>query len=143
MAAIENAHYPISIVDYNPSFSDEHWLCDLNRDSRTYHFISTYKDNPFLEQTIIDEIESLQYKNQSLWQVYGLGQQAIVEGLIFPNIEIIDEFPEYAKNRLSGWILATQTIRLRLLNAEYWMMRYTSMNLCIGHTCCPQRSSTN
>ena len=91
-----------SIVDYNPSFSDEHWLCDLNRDSRTYHFISTYKDNPFLEQTIIDEIESLQYKNQSLWQVYGLGQQAIVEGLIFPNIEIIDEFPEYAKKQAVG-----------------------------------------
>ena len=52
-----------SIVDYNPSFSNEHWLCDLNKDARTYHFISTYKDNPFLEQVIIDAIESLKDKN--------------------------------------------------------------------------------
>lgn len=86
-----------TIADYNPSFSDEHWLCAVNNDPRTYHFITTYKDNPFLEQTIIDEIESLQYKNKSLWQVYGLGMQAVVEGLIFTNVEIIDEIPAYAK----------------------------------------------
>lgn len=92
----------LSIVDYNPSFSDEHWLCDVNKDSRTFHFISTYKDNPFLEQTIIDEIESLQFKNQSLWQVYGLGLQAVIEGLIFKNVTIIDEIPSYIKRRWVG-----------------------------------------
>ncbi len=88
-----------TIADYNPSFSDEHWLCGVNADPRTYHFITTYKDNPFLEQTIIDEIESLQYKNRSLWQVYGLGLQAVVEGLIFTNFELIEEIPEIAKKR--------------------------------------------
>lgn len=86
-----------TIADYNPSFSDEHWLCEVNRDPRTYHFITTYKDNPFLEQTIVDEIESLQYKNKTLWQVYGLGMQALIEGLIFTNVEIIDEIPDWAK----------------------------------------------
>ena len=91
-----------SIVDYNPSFTDEHWLCELNKDPRTYHFISTYKDNPFLEQTIIDEIESLQHKNKVLWTVYGLGQQAMAEGLIFPDFEIVDEFPLYAKHVAAG-----------------------------------------
>jgi len=91
-----------TIVDYNPSFSDDHWLCELNKDSRTYHFISTYKDNPFLEQTIIDEIESLQHKNKSLWQVYGLGQQAMIEGLIFEKVTLIDEIPIWAKKRYLG-----------------------------------------
>jgi phage terminase large subunit len=91
-----------SIVDYNPSFSDEHWLCELNKDSRTYHFISTYKDNPFLEQTIIDEIESLEHKNKVLWTVYGLGLQAMAEGLVFPEFEIIDEFPANAKQVAAG-----------------------------------------
>ena len=86
-----------TIADYNPSFSDDHWLCSVNHDPRTYHFITTYKDNPFLEQTIIDEIESLRYKNNTLWQVYGLGLQAVIEGLIFTNVEIIDEIPPYAK----------------------------------------------
>ena len=86
-----------TIADYNPSFSDEHWLCSVNNDPRTYFFITTYKDNPFLEQTIIDEIESLRNKNKSLWQIYGLGLQAVVEGLIFTNVEIIDEIPRYAQ----------------------------------------------
>ena len=86
-----------SIIDYNPSFSDDHWICQVNQEPKTYHFITTYKDNPFLEQTIVDEIESLQWKNPSLWQVYGLGQMAIVEGLVFPNIEIIETIDNYKK----------------------------------------------
>ena len=32
----------MSIVDYNPSFSDDHWLCTLNLDPRTYYFQTTY-----------------------------------------------------------------------------------------------------
>ena len=91
-----------AIIDYNPSFTDEHWLMDVNKDSRTYHFISTYKDNPFLEQNIIDEIESLQNKNKSLWQVYGLGVQAIIEGLVFDRFNIVDEIPANVKKRFYG-----------------------------------------
>lgn len=91
-----------SVVDYNPSFSDEHWLCELNKDKRTYHFVTTYLDNPFLEQTIIDEIESYKTTNQSLWRIYGLGQQAMVEGLIFSDVEVVDEIPSYVKKRWRG-----------------------------------------
>lgn len=93
-----------SIIDYNPSFSDEHWICELNRDPRTYHFISTYKDNPFLEQKVVEEIESLKRKNFSLWQIYGLGQQAQVEGLVFRNVEVVERIPEtgYRRRRFLG-----------------------------------------
>ena len=91
-----------AILDYNPSFSDEHWISAINRDSRTYHFITTYKDNPFLEQTIIDELESLKEKNKSLWQIYGLGLQSQVEGLIFTNVEIVESFPYWAKKQGIG-----------------------------------------
>lgn len=90
-----------SILDYNPSFTDEHWINEVNRDERTKHILSTYKDNPFLEQTIIDEIESLQHKNDSLWKIYGLGIQATIEGLIFKKVEIIQEFP-FVKNNYYG-----------------------------------------
>ena len=86
-----------SIIDYNPSFSDDHWLCKLNEEPKTFHFITTYKDNPFLEQKVIDEIESLKDKNPSLWRIYGLGLQAQVEGLIFENIAEIEEIPRWHK----------------------------------------------
>lgn len=91
-----------TIVDYNPSFTDEHWLCQLNKERDTYHFISTYKDNPFLEKVIVDEIESLQRKNFALWQIYGLGLQAMIEGLIFEKIELVDEIPPKVKRRYIG-----------------------------------------
>ena len=91
-----------AIVDYNHSLSDGHWLCQLNADPSTYHFISTYKDNPFLEQTIVDEIEKLQWQNKTLWQVFGLGQMAVVEGLVFESFEQVDEFPEHAKHQACG-----------------------------------------
>jgi phage terminase large subunit len=92
----------LAILDYNPSFSDEHWICNINNDKRTFHFITTYNDNPFLEQVIIDEIESLRTKNKSLWSVYGLGLQAVIEGLIFTNVEIVSEIPTYVKKRWGG-----------------------------------------
>lgn len=85
-----------SILDYNPSFSEEHWINQVNEERKTCFWISTYKDNPFLEQRVIDEIESLRWKNKALWQVYGLGQRAIVEGLVFPQIELIDHIPTQA-----------------------------------------------
>lgn len=91
-----------TILDYNPSFSDEHWICSVNSDPRTYHFISTYKDNPFLEQSIVDEIESLKHKNKSLWQVYGLGLQAVVEGLIFKDVVLVDDIPANVRKRWRG-----------------------------------------
>lgn len=94
----------LAIIDYNPSFSDEHWICEANRDPRTYHFITTYKDNPFLEQSVIDEIESLKDKNRSLWQIYGLGQQAAVEGLVFTDVEVVERIPSsvFRRKRFIG-----------------------------------------
>lgn len=86
-----------SIIDYNPSFTDDHWLCSLNKEPNTYHFITTYKDNPFLEPKVIAEIESLKEKNPSLWRIYGLGLQAMVEGLIFENIEEVEDIPRWHK----------------------------------------------
>lgn len=91
-----------AIMDYNPSFSDEHWICGVNRDHRTYHFITTYKDNKYLEPEVVAEIESLKGKNDALWRIYGLGLQAIVEGLIFQNVEQCDEFPEFCKREFIG-----------------------------------------
>jgi len=90
-----------AIVDYNPSFSEDHWICKLSNDPKTFHFITTFKDNPFLEQGIIDELLSLETKNKSLWQIYGLGQRAIIEGAIFPIFEVVERFPEHLVEKAS------------------------------------------
>ena len=99
---LEGRTTKFSIIDYNPSYSEDHWLNDLNRDKDTHHFISTYKDNPFLEQKIIDGIEKLQFTNKSLYQIYALGLRSQVEGLIFKNVSEIDEIPYWVKKRWYG-----------------------------------------
>lgn len=91
-----------AIIDYNPSFNEEHWINGVNADPRTYHFISTYRDNPFLEQTIIDEIESLREKNRSLWEVYGMGVQSQIEGLVFKDTTLCESIPDHIKRRYIG-----------------------------------------
>ena len=91
-----------SVLDYNPSFSEDHWIEEVNKDPDTYHFISTYKDNPFLEQKIVEDIEKLKDRNKSLWTVYGLGLRAVIEGRIFENYEMIDGIPEIVKKRFIG-----------------------------------------
>lgn len=73
------------IVDYNPSFGDEHWINKLNRQEGVYHFRTTYRDNPFVAQSVIDTLESYKERNPRLWQVYGLGEPGVIEGLIYTN----------------------------------------------------------
>lgn len=73
-----------SIVDFNPSFTEEHWLFKKLDDPRTYHFVSTFIDNPFLPDAVKEEIMSYKYTNPALWKIFGLGEFAIVEGLVYP-----------------------------------------------------------
>jgi phage terminase large subunit len=91
-----------AILDYNPSFSEEHWIEAVNKEADCHHFISTYLDNPFLEQKIIDDIEKLRDKNKSLWTVYGLGLRAVIEGRIFTDYEVVDDIPEHVRRRWVG-----------------------------------------
>ena len=87
------------IIDFNPS-DEYHWLytqiIDADRDDVDFH-VSTYKDNPFLEETTIKEIERLKDVDENLWRVFGEGQRGIATETIFPSFNIIDSIPENAK----------------------------------------------
>jgi len=76
----------------NPS-SPTHFIKTELEDIR-YHsvkdidiIISSYRDNPFLEDAIIKEIELLRETDPSLWNVYGNGEWGAIEGLIFSNTQ--------------------------------------------------------
>lgn len=77
-------------IDYNPSESF-HWIYDrlLTRDDVTY-IQSTYKDNPFLEKSIVDEIERLKYTDEDYWRIYGLGERGASRATIF-QFKLVDE----------------------------------------------------
>jgi len=82
-------------IDYNPS-DDFHWIYDklLTRDDVTF-IKSTYVDNPFLDDSIISEIERLKDTDEDYWRIYGLGERGQSKATVFTFME--EEVPEQAK----------------------------------------------
>ena len=71
------------ILDYNPS-EEYHWIYDKIIPRNDASFLKTnYLDNPFLEKTLVDEIERLKYTDEEYWQIYGLGEKGISKAVIF------------------------------------------------------------
>ena len=84
------------VIDFNPS-ALKSWIYDLEDDENNILIKTTYKDNPFLTNEIIKEIEGLQYKDKNLWRVFGLGERGISTTNVFNTWEVIDEFPTEGK----------------------------------------------
>ena len=78
-----------TFIDYNPT--NKFWVHELLKTEpeacKVIH--STYKDNPWLEQSIINKIEGRK-GNNNFWRVYGLGEDGISEGLVFDNFKTED-----------------------------------------------------
>ena len=69
------------IFDYNPSDSAS-WLYELPADE-SIKIKSTYKDNPFLPESIKAQIEDLKRTDEALYQIYALGEKAISKSNIY------------------------------------------------------------
>lgn len=81
------------ILDYNPS-DEFHFIYDKikPRDDADF-YITTYKDNPFLEADTIREIERLKDIDLNYWKIYGLGEIGSSQALIYR----FNEVPEVPK----------------------------------------------
>ena len=89
--------------DFNPS--EEFWgiteLLEKRKDEVDY-IHSTYKDNPFLNEAQVREIEALQQIDETYWKVYGLGELALFKGLVFTNWDIVSEMPSEYQMKFVG-----------------------------------------
>lgn len=85
------------ILDFNPS-DVTHWIYDEvipREDADTW--ITTYKDNMFLSDDLVFEIERMKDRDPDYWRVYGEGLQAFYSNRqIFSKWDFIDyaDFPE-------------------------------------------------
>lgn len=87
-------------MDFNPD--DEYiWInTELEQKRRIEEkdvrvVISTYKDNPYLSQDEIKEIERLKDTDEAYWNIYGLWNYWKLEWLVY-NYEEINEIPKEA-----------------------------------------------
>lgn len=79
------------IFDYNPSESNS-WLYELPKDESIL-IKSTYKDNPFLPDSIKRQIEDLKRTDEALYQIYALGEHAISKSNIYSNWTFLPHRP--------------------------------------------------
>lgn len=123
------------LMDYNPKVTS-HWIYDsvLTRpDVQWIH--STMLDNPFLEQTILDKIKSYEPTPENVargtadkvkWKIYGLGERAQHEGLIFNNVQFVQEIPQEARLIAYGLDFGfandvSALMKVCLLGGELWI----------------------
>lgn len=79
------------IFDYNPSDSTS-WLYELPKDESIL-IKSTYRDNPFLPDSIKRQIEDLKRTDEALYQIYALGEHAISKANIYSNWTFLQHRP--------------------------------------------------
>lgn len=79
------------IFDYNPSDSTS-WLYELPKDESVL-IKSTYRDNPFLPDSIKRQIEDLKRTDEALYQIYALGEHAISKSNIYSNWTFLPHRP--------------------------------------------------
>lgn len=84
------------ILDYNPSDATS-WIYDkvIPRDDADF-YKTTYLDNPFLDASIISEIERLKETDIDHWRIYGEGERGSGRANIF-QFTIVDKIPEAAQ----------------------------------------------
>lgn len=87
-------------VDYNPSDATS-WIYDLPEDDVVV-IKSTYKDNPFLPDSIIRQIENLKFTDEALYQIYALGERARSRSNIYANWSFTKERPTKFKDYVYG-----------------------------------------
>lgn len=83
------------LMCYNPEIPTDWWGLDYETRDNGCVLISTWRDNVFLDQRIIDSINSLKETDHDLWLIYS-------EGKIVPPREIVYQKPELYSDEPQG-----------------------------------------
>lgn len=112
-------------LDCNPCF--EFWLDEkvLVQDKEAILIHSTYRDNEYLTEAQVKEIESNR-GDANWWKVYGEGLTGSLVGAIMQDWDIVPELPNNYKKRWLGMDFGytndpTAIVDIRLYNGELWI----------------------
>jgi len=85
--------------DYNPT--SRFWVHDkyIGKENVAF-FISDHRDNPFLDESTHEEIESI--PDYELWKVYARGITGNLRGTIYPDWQMIDNWPNNLEEIIWG-----------------------------------------
>jgi phage terminase large subunit len=116
-------------LDFNPS-DEFHWIYDeiLTRKGQVTEIQSTYKDNPFLEKALVEEIENYKNIDENYWRIYGLGLRGVSNATIYIDWGYTDELPESYDREVFGidWGFNHPTVvtQCREKDGEYFVKEF-------------------
>lgn len=82
------------VLDYNPSEAFSWIYDDVETRDDCDLFVTTYLDNPFLEPSLVTEIERLRDADEDYWKIYGLGEVASGSTRIFTHWKEVPAVPD-------------------------------------------------
>lgn len=111
-------------LDLNPS-EINCWVYDLEKRDDCYYYKTTWRDNPFLSKTLIDEIERLKETDENYYRIYSLGERGIPTTLVFNTWNTIQDIPSDAlllgRGMDFGFNNATTLVEVYKKNEELYL----------------------
>ena len=86
-------------LDFNPD-DEQVWInqeLEIKRSNEVGDvevIVSNYKNNSFLPESLVKEIEYLKQTDKEFWKIYGLGEYGNISGLIYENVTYVDRMPD-------------------------------------------------
>jgi len=86
-------------VDFNPD-DEQVWInqeLEIKRSKEVGDvdvIVSNYKDNIYLPESLVKEIEYLQQTDKEFWKIYGLGEYGNISGVVFENVHYVNTMPD-------------------------------------------------
>ena len=90
------------ITAYNPEIPTDWWGLDYEKKDNGCVLISTWRDNAFLDQRIIDSINSLKDTDEDLWLIYSESQIVPPREVVYVRPEIYSDLPQGIKYTYYG-----------------------------------------
>ena len=87
---------------YNPEIPTDWWGLDYEKKENGKVLISTWRDNAFLDQRIIDSIQSLKETDHDLWLIYSESQIVPPREIVYQKPDIYETDPQGIKYTYYG-----------------------------------------
>lgn len=90
------------ITAYNPEIPTDWWGLDYEKKDNGCVLISTWRENAFLDQRIIDSINSLKETDHDLWLIYSESQIVPPREIVYQKPDLFDQEPQGIKYTYYG-----------------------------------------
>jgi phage terminase large subunit len=87
---------------YNPEMSENHWIFDYEAKDNAVLHISSWRDNAFLDEKIIQSIQQLKDIDYDMWLIYSESKIVPPREKIFQKPDTYTELPPNVKEKYYG-----------------------------------------